>query len=76
MVSSATTTCASGLPLHYTDKALQAVVEGYVKELGPEVVVEIEGRKYLAQRHYIALHGLKAAEIESLVKRGVVRRVE
>ena len=74
MVSSATVICACGRPIHYTDRSIQAIIEGYVRDLGPSVIVEIEGRRYHVQRHYLALHGLKAAEIDRLVAEGIVRR--
>lgn len=76
MVSFATEMCACGRPLHYSDPACKVVIDDFVRRLGSDQIVEIEGQKYHVQRHYIALHGLKAAEIESLVERGIARRAE
>lgn len=67
--------CACGEPLHYDDLVLQTVIEDYVKELGPEMIVTVRQRQYLAQRHYIALHGFKPEEAESLADQGVIKRL-
>lgn len=66
--------CACGLPLHYQDKQKQAEIEAAVNELGEWMPVHVGNDRYLAQRHYIALHGLKGNQIESLVKQGIMRR--
>ena len=65
--------CACGLPLHYSDKALQAQTQALVDELGEWMPVHVGNDRYLAQRHYIALHGLKGNQIESLVQQGIIR---
>jgi hypothetical protein len=41
--------------------------------LGPDVVVECQGKRYKVSRHYIALHGLKAMELESLLAKGIIQ---
>lgn len=65
--------CACGKPLHYTDLAYQVVIESYVAQLGPDQIVEIEGQKYLVQRHFHVLHGpLTASEAKSLADQGII----
>jgi len=44
-------------------------------QLGEFVEVKVEDRKYKVQRHYIALHGIKAAELDELADRGIVERL-
>jgi len=68
--------CACGRPLHYTDPAVQATVDRLVRAKGEYIEVECQGRRYSVQRHYIALHGLKAADLEELAERGIVTRLE
>jgi len=58
--------CACGKPLHYTNKKIEAQVRELVAQHGPNIPVKIEGRTYLIPRHYIALHGLKAAVLNDL----------
>jgi hypothetical protein len=66
--------CACGKPLHYQNHELEGLIERMSARFGPEVVVEIGDKSYLVQRHYIALHGLKAKEAESLADQGIIRR--
>ena len=59
--------CHCGRPLHYTDPAVRGWVEHLIETLGPDVVVtHADGRAWLVPRHFIALHGLKGAEVASL----------
>lgn len=58
--------CHCGKPLHYSDPAMRERVDRMVDELGDVIVVKIGGRRWAVPRHYIALHGLKAAEIADL----------
>jgi len=58
--------CHCGLPLHYSDPDIRQSVENLISRLGPSVKVTIDHRTWLVSRHYIALHGLKGAEVESL----------
>lgn len=58
--------CACGRPLHYSDALLQGIVQRMVDKLGENIEVVVGGRKWLVPRHYIALHGLKAWELEKL----------
>jgi hypothetical protein len=56
------------MPLHYNDPANRAAVERMIALAGgdPFVNVTIDGRTWRVQRHYIALHGLKAWELPNL----------
>jgi hypothetical protein len=58
--------CACGRPLHYTDPAREAYVRRLVADLGPDLRVTIGERSWLVQRHFIALHGLKAWQVPTL----------
>jgi len=58
--------CHCGKPLHYTDKSLQDHIEEMCSRLGDRMEVEVSGRRFLVPRHYIALHGLKGADVASL----------
>jgi len=69
-----TPTCACGKPLHYRDPELRRQVQRLVDELGPEIEVVHLGRRYLVQRHYLALHGLAGDRLELLADQKVVRR--
>lgn len=66
--------CACGLPLHYTNKEKQTEVQAQVDELGEWMPVHIGNDRYLIQRHYHALHGLKGNHIERLVQQRIMRR--
>jgi len=67
--------CACGKPLHYTDAAAEAMVSRLVRELGEHIPVVVEGVRYKVQRHYIALHGLKAQDLPRLARQGIVEIV-
>lgn len=59
--------CHCGKPLHYTDPGIRAYVEAQIERLGPELLVhDGDGVLYRVQRHYIALHGLKEADLPYL----------
>jgi hypothetical protein len=58
--------CACGRPLHYIDPSVEAQVRRMVANLGEYATVAVGGRKWKVQRHYIALHGLKAQELPTL----------
>lgn len=66
--------CACGLPLHYTDKGMEARVTQLAEELGEYQPVQVGHEKYLVQRHYIALHGLKPQDLPRLLQERVVLR--
>jgi hypothetical protein len=58
--------CHCGRPLHYTDPLVADFTRDLVKRQGPTVKVSVGGRIWEVQRHYIALHGLAAAELPEL----------
>lgn len=60
------TMCACGKRLHYTDPLKQEMVQRLVNELGESIPVMTRGRTWLVPRHFIALHGIKAWELEKL----------
>jgi hypothetical protein len=60
------TMCACGRSLHYSDPLLQEFVQRMVDELGENIRVTTRDRTWLVPRHYLALHGLKAWELEKL----------
>lgn len=60
------THCHCGKPLHYTDKGLEEVVKEYTRDLGEFIPVQVDGRVWRVQRHYIALHGIKGKDLSTL----------
>ena len=58
--------CHCGRPLHYTDPAIEAMVRMLIRELGEYIKITVDGRTWLVQRHYIALHGIKGSELPDL----------
>ncbi len=60
--------CACGKPLHFTNKINERNVEILVRELGECAKVETPKGTYMVPRTYIALHGIKSAEIPSLAQ--------
>lgn len=58
--------CACGQPLHYANSTALAQTERLIAMHGADVRVRCEGRTWLVQRHYIALHGLRAADLPNL----------
>jgi hypothetical protein len=67
--------CQCGRRLHYAIPALETLVEGLCHAYGDQVSVLYKGRAYLVQRHYLALHGVKAWELEKLSADGLAERV-
>ena len=67
--------CACGMPLHYSNKQLEAEVTKTVQELGERISIHVGNEKYSAQRHYIALHGLNPKDIPVLLSKGIVYHV-
>jgi hypothetical protein len=61
-----TVNCACGQPLHYSSDETRQMIERMVEELGPFVVVHVGGSAWKVQRHYLALHGIKASELPEL----------
>lgn len=60
------TLCHCGRPLHYTDPDVRRICEEIVREKGEFLLVDTPGGRWRVQRHYIALHGLRAAELPKL----------
>lgn len=58
--------CHCGEPLHYRDEKTRTLVENIIAARGPTVPVQAAGIIYIVPRHYIALHGIKAAELPTL----------
>ena len=58
--------CHCGRPLHYTSPEVEAIVRELIRVRGSHVPVTVEGRTWLVQRHYIALHGLHALDLPDL----------
>lgn len=67
------TECACGKPLHYTDENARDYATRMTKMLGEYVQVTVGDKRYMVQRHYLALHGLKAVECEELLAKGILR---
>lgn len=65
--------CACGLPLHYTDKNLEAEIIKLTDELGEWMPLHLGNDKYLVQRHYVALHGFKPPQLPDLLAQGIIR---
>jgi hypothetical protein len=58
--------CPCGRPLHYDDPAILRQVDALVYLLGEHVPVTTPAGTWLVSRHYIALHGIRAAELPGL----------
>jgi hypothetical protein len=58
--------CHCGQPLHYKDPLVADFTRDLIKHQGPTVKVSVGGRIWEVQRHYIALHGIKASELPEL----------
>lgn len=65
-------TCACGRPLHYSDPDIQERIERIVEDRGQFIPITTPEGTWLVQRHYIALHGLRAAELPAL---GLFRKI-
>ena len=59
-------TAIAARPLHYTDRTVELMVKGLVRQLGEYIKIPVDGRTWLVQRHYIALHGIKGSELPDL----------
>lgn len=64
------TECGCGEPLHYTDPIIERGMQAQVQRMGYNIVVSNDaGHAYLVPRHYIALHGIKEAELDEIATR-------
>lgn len=64
-----TTLCGCGEALHYTDSEVQAAVQALVDRLGATVLVKSTQGAWHVPRHYIALHGVEAKELQQVAER-------
>jgi hypothetical protein len=65
--------CPCGEPLHYGNPDHEAAVQQLVDTLGPTIEVTVGGiGVYAIPRHYLALHGLVAKDIDTLGFRKVL----
>jgi|HubBroStandDraft_5_1064220.scaffolds.fasta_scaffold345534_2 hypothetical protein len=58
--------CACGRPLHYESDELNEMMEALISVVGETVKVTTPRGTWIVPRHYIALHGIKAVELEQL----------
>jgi len=65
-VTTTTELCACGRPLHYSCPMTEYLVRAMITELGPDVPVTVGNRTWRVPRHFIALHGLNAADFPLL----------
>ena len=68
--------CACGLPLHFTNKVNERNVQVLVRELGECVKMETPKGAFMVPRTYLALHGIKAADLPSLAQRYGFQKVQ
>lgn len=63
--------CGCGQLLHYNDPEMEQEIRALVAKHGVTIAVQVadQSHGYLVPRHYIAKHGLKAAELEELATR-------
>jgi hypothetical protein len=66
--------CPCGRPLHYTDDGLRELIEELGVLEGPTVRVVCGTDTYEVDRHYLALHGLKARELPMLAVQGLIKK--
>ena len=61
--------CPCGEPLHYLSLEAWESVNRLIVEHGYTINVQVGEVAYAVPRHYIALHGLRAAEVPELAQR-------
>ncbi len=62
---STTEMCHCGKPLHYNSQEVRGMVEAVIRQCGANQKVTVGKRTWLVPRHYIALHGIKGALMET-----------
>lgn len=67
--------CACGKPLHYLDPKNQLRVQALVDKLGEFILVTVGNKTWMVQRHFIALHGLSAAELPEIAEKYGFKKV-
>lgn len=55
--------CACGRSLHYNDPEIGAIIRDISDTNGEFITINIGERAFKVQRHYIALHGIKAQDL-------------
>lgn len=71
----ATDRCACGSKLHYNSLSVMRHVQRVIERKGETILVQVGVESYAVQRHYLALHGLRAVDLPELARKGVVDRV-
>lgn len=61
--------CSCGRPLHYSDRYFEGLIKELIALRGPTIEVRWQKRIWRVPRHYIALHGLYAADLPSLAEK-------
>ena len=63
--------CPCGTPLHYSSPAIERQMKAMVDVMGACAFVRVLGKDYgyMVPRHYIALHGIKAWQLDELAER-------
>lgn len=68
--------CACGRVLHYNSPDAEAAMRRIITLTGEEFAnVHCGGKSWRVQKHYIALHGLKAQELDMLAAMRVIEQV-
>lgn len=57
--------CYCGMPLHYSNREIEAYMHDMVRKHGTHVDIICEGKSYRVPRHYIALHGINGWELDN-----------
>jgi len=52
-----------GQPLHYTNPVIEQIMRESIAKYGPNIHVTCDGRTWLVPRHYLALHGVRGADL-------------
>lgn len=58
--------CYCGKPLHYSRPEIKEQIDKLIAKLGTHVDIICENKTYRVPRHYIALHGVNACDLDSL----------
>lgn len=58
--------CHCGRSLHYSSAEAEAVVCDLVNQLGEFITIRLGNRAWRVQRHYIALHRIRAVDLPKL----------
>jgi hypothetical protein len=69
--------CPCGKPLHYIDPYVEEFVCKLIALNGEYITIVIEGKgEYELSRHYLALHGFKAVEVDDLERQGIIKKIK